>query len=108
MDTPNLRLNAFNLGWRLIWAAANPFSGLTLQASRTAQWQPEYPFGMPRWWPIGPGKLVDLDQIVLMRSVLPSMAAHSKIELSNRIPAPEVSAGQTQDVQNSPWFSLLG
>lgn len=73
-DAPNLRLNAARLGVRLLIAAANPFSGLTRQASRKAAWQPEHPFGLPRWWPLRPGsgRLVGLDQIELMRSALRS------------------------------------
>lgn len=85
LHTPNLRWNAFRLGigllWLgalrmgigLIWLAANPWSGLTRQAARTMPWQPEHPFGWPRWWPFfpaGKGKLVSLDHLRLMRSAL--------------------------------------
>lgn len=90
MDTnqksvPNLRLNAFRLGISLLVAAANPYSGLTAQASRKGSWQPEHPFGLPRWWPWAPtsGRLVDLPQLELMQSALythnkPSGAKHAR------------------------------
>jgi hypothetical protein len=68
---PNLRLNALKLGVLLICAAASPWSGLSRQAAREAQWQPEYPFGLPRWFPHkAVKKLVSLDKLTLMRSVL--------------------------------------
>src|SRR5580704_8611497 len=74
MPLPNLRWNAFTLGVRLLFAAANPWSGLDSQVARKAAWQPVHPFGLPRWFPLGPvlGKEVGLDQLQLMRSVLPS------------------------------------
>jgi hypothetical protein len=73
LPPPNLRLNALRLGLRLMLAATNPFSGLNQSAACAGQWQPVHPFGLPRWWPFRPGsgRSFDVDQIGLMRSVLP-------------------------------------
>jgi hypothetical protein len=74
MSAPNLRLNALTVGFRLLFAAANPWSGLTRRAADKGPWQPEDPFGWPRWWPFarGWGRSVSLDEIAMIRSVLPS------------------------------------
>jgi hypothetical protein len=85
---PNLRWNAFRLGVRLIRAAANPWSGLDHQAARTAQWQPEHPFGLPRWFPHKAlGKVVALEAILMMRSVLRLADSYRKTQ-----PASETQA----------------
>ena len=82
MNAPNIRLNALRLGVRLIFAATNPFSGLTRQAADEGLWQPVHPFGLPRWWPFRPGsgRKFDVDQIGLMRSVLPQEDLHLRDE----------------------------
>ncbi len=68
--TPNIRSNAWRLGWRLIWAAANPFSGLSVRAANTGQWQPTHPYGLPSWWPFvpGSGQSRPLEEIELLQS----------------------------------------
>jgi hypothetical protein len=77
MKPPNLRVNALRLGFPLMAAAANPWSGLNSQAAGKGQWQPVHPFGLPSWWPYSPGKAnrVSAEQIGLMRSVLPEADA---------------------------------
>jgi hypothetical protein len=73
MKPPNLRVNAFKLGFRLMAAAASPWSGLNSRAADKGLWQPVHPFGLPTWWPYSPAKAnrVSAEQIALMRSVLP-------------------------------------
>lgn len=77
MQVPKLRLNAFRLGVRLLATAINPWSGLTRKYAENAQWQPLHPYGLPRWWPFRPGsgRSVSLDELGLMRSVLPKESA---------------------------------
>jgi hypothetical protein len=44
--TPNVRLNAFRLGARLLLAAANPWSGMSREAAQKESWQPIDPLWM--------------------------------------------------------------
>jgi hypothetical protein len=71
MAPPNVRLNAFRLGIRLLLAAANPWSGMSREAAQKESWQPIDPYGWPRWWPAGAMDSVSSDQGRLMRRVLP-------------------------------------
>src|ERR1700728_4784272 len=82
---PSVRKNAFNLGCGLLLAAANPWSGLTRQAARKGQWQPEHPFGLPGWWPYAPwsGRVVDLAQLELMQSTRRSEDSYPQIAVPN-------------------------
>jgi hypothetical protein len=89
MDTPNLRWNALKLGFSLLWLAANPWSGLTRSGSHAIPWQPEDPFGAPRWWPFAhgaAGRSVDLARLRLMRSALRLPDARSNIPHPNELP----------------------
>ena len=50
---PSARRRAFQLGVRLLVAAANPWSGLTREYARLGPMQPADPYGQPEWWPVG-------------------------------------------------------
>jgi hypothetical protein len=70
LKVPNTRRNAFMLGYRLMLAALNPWSGIE-DAARGDSWQPIDPWGWPHWWPAGAIGPVGSDQVSLMWRVLP-------------------------------------
>src|ERR1700680_3072247 len=88
MKLPNLRLNALRLGLRLMSAAANPFARLGGRYADKGLWQPEHPFGLPRWWPYSPGSGVRLpvEELELMRSVLPQADSRQRSEQASLQP----------------------
>lgn len=89
MSNPSLRWNALKLGFSLLWLAANPYSGLTRQASHKGSWQPEHPFGLPRWYPWAPtsGRLVGLTQLELLRLARRSADLYPGMRAPNQRPA---------------------